>query len=40
MTQDNPMREVIAAQITVGEKRLPLSFWMTSTGRTPPCSLP
>ena len=35
-----PTREVIAAQITVGENRLPRSFWITSTGRTPPCSLP
>ena len=30
----------IAAQITVGENRLPRSFWITSTGRIPPCSLP
>ena len=32
--------EVIAAQITVGLCRFPTSFWMTRTGRTPPCSEP
>ena len=32
--------DVIAAAITVGLWRLPVSFWMMSTGRTPPCSLP
>ena len=32
--------DVIAAQITVGLCRLPTSFWMISTGRTPPCSDP
>ena len=32
--------DVIAAQITVGLCLLPISFWMTSTGRTPPCSEP
>ena len=33
-------REVMAAAMTVGLWRLPISFWMISTGRTPPCSLP
>ena len=31
---------VIAAAITVGECRLPMSFCTMSTGRVPPCSLP
>ena len=31
---------VMAAAITVGLKRLPTSFWIISTGRTPPCSEP
>ena len=31
---------VIAAAITVGECRLPMSFCTMSTGRHPPCSLP
>ena len=30
----------IAAQITVGLCLFPTSFWITSTGRTPPCSEP
>ena len=30
----------IGATINVGENRFPLSFWMTTTGRNPPCSLP
>ena len=33
-------RLVMAAAITVGLCRLPISFWMISTGRIPPCSLP
>ena len=32
--------EVIAAAITVGLYRLPVSFCTISTGRIPPCSLP
>ena len=32
--------DVIAAQITVGLCLFPTSFWITSTGRTPPCSEP
>ena len=35
-----PVWDVMAAAITVGLYRLPVSFWMMSTGRTPPCSLP
>ena len=31
---------VIAAAITVGECRFPMSFCTMSTGRVPPCSLP
>ncbi len=31
---------VIAAAITVGECRLPVSFCTIRTGRVPPCSLP
>ena len=31
---------VIAAAITVGECRLPVSFCTIRTGRMPPCSLP
>lgn len=31
---------VIAAAMTVGLKRLPISFWIISTGRMPPCSEP
>ena len=34
------IRDVIAAQITVGLWRFPTSFWMIRTGRTPPCSEP
>ena len=33
-------RLVMAAAITVGLCRLPISFWIISTGRIPPCSLP
>ena len=33
-------RQVMAAAITVGLYRLPVSFCTMSTGRTPPCSLP
>ena len=32
--------QVIAAIITVGLKRFPISFWITSTGLVPPCSDP
>ena len=32
--------DVIAAQITVGLCLFPTSFWITSTGRKPPCSEP
>ena len=35
-----PVCEVIAAAITVGLCRLPVSFWTMSTGLMPPCSLP
>ena len=35
-----PILLVTAAAITVGEYLLPVSFCTTSTGRTPPCSLP
>ena len=35
-----PVCEVMAAAITVGLWRLPVSFCTISTGRTPPCSLP
>ena len=35
-----PVFEVMAAAMTVGLWRLPVSFWTMSTGRTPPCSLP
>ena len=35
-----PIWEVIAAAMTVGLCRLPVSFCTISTGRTPPCSLP
>ena len=31
---------VIAATITVGLNRFPMSFWMTRTGLVPPCSEP
>ena len=33
-------RDVMAAAITVGLCRLPISFWTMSTGRMPPCSEP
>ena len=33
-------RDVMAAAITVGLCRLPISFWTMSTGRIPPCSEP
>ena len=33
-------RLVMAAAMTVGLCRLPISFWMISTGRMPPCSDP
>ena len=33
-------QEVMAAAMTVGLWRLPVSFCTISTGRTPPCSLP
>ena len=36
----DPVWLVMAAAITVGEWRLPVSFWTISTGRVPPCSLP
>ena len=32
--------DVMAAQITVGLCLLPMSFWIISTGLTPPCSDP
>ena len=35
-----PVWLVMAAAMTVGEWRLPVSFWTMSTGRVPPCSLP
>ena len=35
-----PVWEVMAAAMTVGLWRLPVSFCTMSTGRTPPCSLP
>ena len=35
-----PIWLVMAAAITVGLCRLPVSFWTMSTGRIPPCSLP
>ena len=35
-----PIWEVMAAAMTVGLWRLPVSFCTISTGRTPPCSLP
>ena len=35
-----PSWEVMAAAMTVGLWRLPVSFCTMSTGRTPPCSLP
>ena len=35
-----PSCDVMAAAMTVGLCRLPVSFCTISTGRTPPCSLP
>lgn len=35
-----PVCEVMAAAMTVGLWRFPVSFWTISTGRIPPCSLP
>ena len=35
-----PVCEVMAAAITVGLWRFPVSFCTISTGRMPPCSLP
>ena len=35
-----PVWEVMAAAMTVGLCRFPVSFCTMSTGRTPPCSLP
>ena len=35
-----PVCEVMAAAMTVGLCRFPVSFCTMSTGRTPPCSLP
>ena len=35
-----PVWLVMAAAMTVGEWRLPVSFWTMRTGRVPPCSLP
>jgi len=35
-----PVWEVMAAAMTVGLWRLPVSFWIMRTGLTPPCSLP